>query len=359
MIKPIAVSSLPPAPRFSTLDALRGFAAVAVVAYHIFVILWSGLPHDGDLLTGIAVRAFIVVARWGFLGVPVFFVLSGFCVGQTWLRSTSSRDFALRRLRRIFPGYFASLALVLACAVAAKVITGTNDIAAFPAPTFGNVLATATAFTKPASSVPTVNWVYWSLSYEIVFYALLTAVLLLASRLRIGALVIVCLAGCVLTFLPQWSPRPGPLFFCDLWPIFTLGLALAVWDVHRPAATAIGVGAAAGLVAVAKNPLYPGTVAAALATAIAIAFIPRHRAFRYLRPLETVGDFSYSLYLTHVPLLLLFGRRLILPMHTQATVLVGCAVVMLISLAVAWVFCRYFEKPFHRGTRATGRLKTT
>ena len=176
--------------RLPALDGLRGLAALAVVLHHIYAISFHYYATDSALLASPAGRLFMTAGRWGTLGVPCFFVLSGFCVGQTWLQAKSARDFAVRRWRRIFPAYYASLALVLGCAITVRLITGVNDITKFPPVTAGNIFATLTLMTAPASQTPTVTWVYWTLTYEVIFYVVLTGLLFLPAKVRLAVLVL-------------------------------------------------------------------------------------------------------------------------------------------------------------------------
>jgi peptidoglycan/LPS O-acetylase OafA/YrhL len=93
------------------IDVLRAIAALAVLFYHVLALReWAGFPQTGWGL----------VARTGWVGVDLFFVISGFVIGKTALEGyrrnpqTWRADFAERRLRRIVPLYLATLALFIA-----------------------------------------------------------------------------------------------------------------------------------------------------------------------------------------------------------------------------------------------------
>lgn len=341
--------------RLPWLDALRGAAALAVVAHHFYVIMLHGLAIDGSLRATLAIRIFMSIARWGSLGVPVFFVLSGFCVGQTWLRAASWSNFARRRFRRIFPAYYASLALIAGCALLVKGVTGTNDIAAVPQMTVTNALATISLFTTPASSTPAICWIYWSLTYEVAFYLLLTVIHMLPERSRLMAIAGASVAASMLTFLPRYAPRPGPLFFCDLWPLFGLGLALALAARSKPTAWIAGTAAVVGLVPVWLNPTYGGYIAAIVPAAILVWLIARGVPLRRVTFFEQVGEFSYSLYLTHVPVMLVIARWLVMNRQSPIGLFSGMLVVVLVQLAVAFCFYHAFERPSLRSQRPQPR----
>ena len=353
MPDPLATAISPSrANRLPWLDGLRGAAAMAVVLFHVYVISYHYYPPGSAFLANAAVRAFMSVARWGSLGVPVFFVLSGFCVGQTWLKSRPARQFFMHRWRRIFPAYYASLALVLGCALAVKLLTGVNDITSLPAPTVGHIVATLTLLTSPASTTPTLTWVYWTLTYEVVFYAVLTALLVLPKRPRLVILAILHAAICILGAWPNLALSPGPLFFAGLWPLFGLGLAIALAPRDRPVAAAVGLVSLLATLHLIAGQSQPGVALAALAaTALVAACAAGGRLPRW-RPLEKIGGFSYSLYLIHVPVLLALGKHLVLrPEQTPARFFVGLLGAVALILVLAFAFYRCFEQPFLQSRR--------
>lgn len=333
--------------RVPWVDALRGAAAMAVVLFHIYTITYERYAPETTLMASVAVRACMDLAHWGFLGVPVFFVLSGFCVGQAWLKSRSTRQFAGRRWRRIFPAYYASLLLLLGCVLAVKLVTGTNDIARLPTASAPHLLATATLLTYPASSTPTLNWVYWTLTYEVVFYAILTALLVVPGRARLVTLAILHTAICILGVWPNLALSSGPLFFCSLWPLFGLGLAVALAPSHRSTSVAVGLVSLLATVQLIVSGRHPELAAAALAAASLIALGAAGIKLPHWRLLGNIGVISYSLYLIHVPLLLTIGRYLILrTAQTPARLFLGVAGLVALILVSAFIFHRWFERPF-------------
>lgn len=344
--------------RLPWLDGLRGIAALAVVLHHIYAIALHYYAGS-TILENSAVKLVMTAGRWGLLGVPCFFVLSGFCVGQTWQRARSPGKFGLRRWRRIFPAYYASLLLVILCAVGVRLITGVNDIATIPPATAANVLATLTLMTAPASQTPMITWVYWTLSYEVVFYLVLTALLLVRTSAR---LIVLCFVHAAVTLAGVWpglTLAPGILFFADLWPLFGLGLALALISQSRIAAAAIALISLAALVPLQLGGRYDGFGASALVATGFVALCLKGFPLPRWQPLEKLGEFSYSLYLIHVPILLAVGKYLVLrPNQTPAFWLLGCLAATALMVAAAYGFYRLFERPFistgaRRATSAT------
>jgi peptidoglycan/LPS O-acetylase OafA/YrhL len=340
-------ASARPASRLPWLDGLRGLAALAVVLHHLYVCVLHYYPADSALIANGVVHALMVIGRWGVLGVPCFFVLSGFCVGQTWQHAKSPLPFALRRWRRIFPAYYASLALVLLCVAVARLVTGVNDITPLPALTPGNLIATLTLTTNPVTDVPTLSWVYWTLSYEVAFYLVLTALLALPVRFRLIVLIGVHTLACVAGSWWGSALSPGPWFFAELWPLFGLGLALALLAQSRFAAGWIGAVSLLALLPLQLTERHPGFAATGLVAAALVWACLANVSLPRFRPLETLGEFSYSLYLTHVPILLVGAKYLFLrPQQTPAMLLAGWAAATLVMVLAAYAFYRGFEKPF-------------
>jgi peptidoglycan/LPS O-acetylase OafA/YrhL len=141
--------------RYAGLDLLRLLAALAVVAFHF---LYSG-PARGAIQTSFGDIA--AVAKYGFLGVDLFFLISGFVItasafGRTW------REFAAARVLRLYPAH---VFCMTATALVLSAVPGTGL-----APTFPQWLANLTMI-APAFGQPFMDGVYWSIVIEIVFYA--------------------------------------------------------------------------------------------------------------------------------------------------------------------------------------------
>lgn len=336
------------------LDGLRGAAALAVVFHHLYAIALHYYPSDSVLMKTAAMEVFMALGRWGVLGVPCFFVLSGFCIGQTWLRADSPVKFAWRRWRRIFPPYYASLVVVLLCVVTVRALVGVNDITALPAPTLKNILATATLMTAPASETPEINWVYWTLSYEVVFYASLSAVLCVRPSIRFAALICFHALVCGVAIFSRRPLAPGMWFFCELWPLFGLGLTVALAPRSRLSALSIGFLSLAALVPLQMGGRHPGFAITGLVIMGLVAASAQGYALPRWRPLEKVGQFSYSLYLIHVPLLLAVGKYFVLrPGQTAALFLLGITVTVALLIGSAYAFYVWCERPFLTSARAS------
>jgi peptidoglycan/LPS O-acetylase OafA/YrhL len=281
-------------------DVFRGAAAIAVALYHFNVVPTTGAP-------GPLSAAWRWVWAYGYLGVPVFFALSGYCVGKTWLKSPGAADFARRRARRILPPYWACVLLVIALAFVRRLATGTNDIGVLPR-TPGALLATAALATYPVTSVPAMNWVYWTLYCEAIFYALLALALMVGGS-RVAVLAGLHGALCVLAAV-HCLPDVGPLLWVNCWPAFGVGAALAVLPRHRPVAAGMLAAGVLPLCGFARHPRDAVFLAVAFATTGLVHLTARRVVPGPLVAVERVGEFSYSLYLVHVPIGALLLLRL-------------------------------------------------
>lgn len=177
--------------RWPAFEGLRGVASVAVVAYHLLRVLapereWSE-----------ALPAALWWTAGGRLGVDVFFVLSGFLVVQSW-ESTRSRarslghavrDFASRRIGRVFPAYWLSL-LVFVPTVGRELLSVEHlgDL---------GLLATGQAYWRPELTNQ-VNTVYWTLTTETDFY-LVAGLVAVAVRRRSTAVAVTVAAMALAT----------------------------------------------------------------------------------------------------------------------------------------------------------------
>lgn len=307
----------------------------------------------------------------GFLGVDIFFVISGYLMQKLHRDDSSALSFYRRRARRLLPAYFATVAVTL---LAAYFVTLPMDYsqaagqAAAAAIFMSNVgfWFQNSYFSKDLFN-PLLH--LWSLAVEVQFY-LLFPVLAWITRGRprfLAAITLASLALCVVLLLV--SPKTS--FFMmptRLWQ-FTLGMLAATWT--GKANRRIGLAAFAGMVAIPFVPIavdatsfisgHPGLAALAVSAATALALA--HRLDDRLtgsgagRIGQRVGNISYSLYLAHWPVLVLINYQPFAGTVTSG----GGALITLMSVAliVAATALLYlcFERPgprIYTGWRSVG-----
>ncbi len=159
----------PPAPlheRLFEIDLLRFIAALSVVFYH-----WAFRGHAADGLTRLSYPEISAVAQYGYLGVELFFVISGFVILMS-ARSGSLRDFAVSRFVRLYPAFWVS------CTITFAGLTLLNSGHPDLRPGFWQYLMNLTMMSG-FFDVASVDGAYWSLFVEMRFYLMVAIVLAL------------------------------------------------------------------------------------------------------------------------------------------------------------------------------------
>ncbi|MCE6959223.1 acyltransferase [Cereibacter sphaeroides] len=337
------------------IDGLRTVAVLPVILFHAGFSSWMGIP----------------IAPGGYVGVDVFFVISGFLIsriiyaevtGGTW----SVVGFYARRVRRIFPALFLVYLTCLAWAATQGIGAEAGQIrnAVMASVLFvSNVWFSMSSgyFDSGIQDNPLLHT--WSLSIEEQFYIFFPLVLLALRPLRHGSRVAL-LVALVLASLgaSAWMTRadPDPAYYSlatRAWELGIGGLLAIAPPRLRSARLAEGLGLA-GLAAILlailgfdKSTAFPG-LAALLpvlgAAAVILSGMERRTlAGRFLgwAPMRTIGLMSYSLYLWHWPILVFmrlsgYGDR--------KSALLAIALCFLAS----WLSWRFVETPFRKGWRS-------
>ena len=350
--------------RLAGLDGLRALAVIAVVLYHFFPVLLPG----------------------GFIGVDVFFVISGFLITgllvseHTRTGQISLRRFWQRRARRLIPPLVP--VILVSCTVAfligGDVLVGLGA-QLFGATTFGyNWVSIATDNSYFSVNEPELLRNLWSLAVEEQFYLvwpliLLAVLLLRRPHLRLAIVTALFLASALwMGVLYQPGADPTRVYYGSDTHSFGLfaGAALALL-LRRPSGQRnelpllrpwLGAAAALAIIAFAiwlpedgSATYHGGLVAVSLATAVAIWAGVRGGRFGQLldaTPLRYLGERSYGIYLWHWPLLVLV--QLLWP--TGGLLPIGLLTTA-ITLVCAGLSYRWLEQPIRRiGLRGSIRL---
>jgi exopolysaccharide production protein ExoZ len=336
--------------RLGSIEVARGLASGWVLLFHSLAAWPADALHP-------VLRALQRFTQHGWLGVHVFFAISGWCIAERLAaahrRSEPAGAFLRERALRIFPTYWAALAILVVVRLAALPFNHAPLAQSLPVTARGWV--GDLLLVNPYLGVPPTLLVSWSLVYELGFYALGAAALVLGRRSFRPAMLVAL--GAVLCLWPLAGLNLRAAYVLGLWPDFFVG-ALVWWCARtassaRFAAGVIGLAALAGLTA-----FWPGGFGgagrfAALVTAALLWIFSRHdrimRASAPLRALASVGVFSYSLYLIHLTVLSPFMN--LAQRHIPATggrfVAVWLAGVGL-ALAAGWILHRAVEAPVER-----------
>lgn len=347
--------------RLAGLDGIRGLAALFVVLHHCWLLSFPGFPRN----TGPAWTGWLT---YGHLAVAVFITLSGFSLAVAPARSGwqigGVPRFFRRRAWRILPPYWAALlfSLVIAWTLVAQPGEGS--------PTGRSVLVYGLLL-QDAFGAPSPNGAFWSIAIEAQLYLVFPVLVLLLRRagavvmlaaLTLTAVTIELLAGSVALagLLQRLAPQFGVLFAVGMVAAGVLSAAGRRWRVLPWQWLAPAAAVPVLLLIAVQGPVwtvehYPWVdLAIGPAIGLLLAGVSLGRPAALVRVLDTgpvrrLGSFSYSLYLTHAPLVVAL-HHVIAPhvVPGVATFLLTLAVAVPVTLVVAWVFASIFELPFQR-----------
>jgi peptidoglycan/LPS O-acetylase OafA/YrhL len=341
------------------IDGLRAIAVLSVLAFHAFP---KSLPG-------------------GFIGVDIFFVISGYLISKVILTTIAEHrfsitDFYARRVRRIFP----ALVIVLAvCLVFGWHVMLAEDLRDLGKHTLGGAGFVANLvlwkeagyFDAASETKPLLH--LWSLGIEEQFYLVWPLLLWAGSKLRIPLWLIILVTGLISFGLDITTVHHDATaaFYSPLtraWELMVGGLLAYFYSVtktipapHMPLALGPNGWARAalanlglalivyGLLRINSHRPFPGswalvpTIGAALLIGTGPStWLAKH--FLASRPMVIVGLISYPLYLWHWPLLV--GARTLWPDGPSTPMIFS---MLALSFVLAWLTYRFVERPIRTG----------
>lgn len=331
----------PATPRLLILDGLRLVAALLVVAHHLVRGPWGVEP--GSLFGPLA-----AVASLGWLGVNLFFLISGFVIClSSWGRGLG--EFTVSRVVRLFPAYWVGVVATTAVLAAWPALRGP-----LPAP---ESLVNLTML-QSGLGVTDQDWSYWSLGAELRFYLLFAIVVWLGVTCR--RVVYFCAVWTlVAVFSTTWDQRwIDNMIVPEFAPYFVAGVALFL--IHRFGANLLlwGLVGVNWLIALYRLQGYPAlehfhqswwSVAAVVTGCFALLAAIALGAFHRVgwRWLTVAGALTYPLYLIHQAI----GQTLIMALRGHVPHWPLLAGIVVLLLGASWLIHRYVERPLG------GRLK--
>jgi peptidoglycan/LPS O-acetylase OafA/YrhL len=354
----------------SDIDGLRAIAVLAVIAYHCFPLRVQG----------------------GFVGVDIFFVISGFLISSIIYNELESRSFSIvefyvRRIRRIYPALFIVMAAVCVAGwfillpssfvpVGRQIVGGSTFSANF-------VMWWQTGYFSPESRTQPLLHL-WSLGVEEQYYLVFPLICIAFYKARSrwtlpAAFLVIAVVSMALNvaFVTRYSSATFFLPHARLWELFVgAGLSLCLHRNLQPAwegallekwRTAIGF-LGLGLIAVSifginKDDSFPGwwALLPTMGAALAIAAGPSSWCNRYIlscKPAVFVGLISYPLYLWHWPFLSFIRIASIFWGFEISSRMKGAAI--LLFFVLAYLTYRFVELPIRqvkqRNRRRRGAL---
>ena len=329
------------------IDGLRAIAVLSVIGFHAFP---EWVPS-------------------GFIGVDIFFVISGYLISKHMLAELGSGTFSTpvfyaRRIKRIFP---ALILILLACAATGWVLLTPNEYELLGRPMAGGAAFVANFvfwkeagyFDMLADTKPLLH--LWSLGIEEQFYIawpFLLTLLWHRARQRLGRILLGLLALSFLYSVWLVNREVTAAFYSPLTRFWELGLGAALaygvmhntlgaWHAHRHLLSWLGLALiAVAVVVIEKTGLFPGawallpTVGTALLIYAGEGGSWLNRAVLSMRPLVWVGLISYPLYLWHWPLLA-FARIV----ESETPSVEVRLTLILVGVVLAWLTYQWVERP--------------
>lgn len=291
--------------KLAGLQALRGIAVLCVYVYHLFWYASMIAEGPNDTLNLLALSS---------IGVFSFFGLSGYLI--TSKATDHPIKFLLDRARRIYPAFWGAILFAL-CVLA---IIGP-----------GGSLSVYTVFLLPSGEVENVSLPYWSLVFEVLFYAVALTVALAARRYAAiiyaaWAVAILCFYKTPVTFMESAYPGNWQTFLFSIYNLYFVAGYFAGMRV-RPSREKAWWYALAAIVIFEATPLLLLVGAGGiigwlyqydfgyLSAALGVFFIVRAALLwepgKWVRHvLVRFGDVSYGIYLLHMPTALLMVTAL-------------------------------------------------
>lgn len=349
MSTPISPAGAPKSKFRTDVQALRGIAVLLVLFYHANI---PGLDYAG------------------YLGVDLFFVISGFLITGIIRDGMNAGNFSFlnfyfRRAKRLLPAAFVVLAFVVICAPLVLSEIALSDLRE---QVIGSLLFVANFvlwdqtgyFAAAAETKPLLH--FWSLAVEEQYYFLMPLLLFLAPR-KSWFLVVSAISVASFALSVYLAPRyPDAAFFLPVTRVWELGLgsmaALANFQFKSKRWLSVArLPAIALLLGIPFFPTglpHPGLDALLVCGATLVIILGHNQSplenSLPIKAIARVGDISYSLYLVHWPVLV-FMRAAYLDEPPMTAIWVAVALSILLSI----LLYRFVEEPFRKATPARRR----
>jgi exopolysaccharide production protein ExoZ len=340
-------NTLPPQKRFYLIQMLRGVACMLVVLMHATANF--SLEFKGTFLSNIFM--------FGGAGVDIFFVISGFIIAYTNLNSLSKPGaiggFVKKRIIRIYPIYWILITAFLMFQLLLPSFYKTHFL-------FGLTNLLNTYLLLPGHTM--VNGVSWTLTSELFFYLLFIAAFLLPQKkyaiYLLSAYFIFLIIGCAIDmttanqYLNLFISPMNIEFFLGIFVVVLIHIFPPKWSIPL-LITGIVWFIFSAVCSYRDINILPGFYnrvllfgAPSFVIILALAVYELHYKVSVPKPLITLGDASYSIYLFHLPVLVACYKilgRLKIRQHTLL-LLFSCLIVITVTY-LGIIIYQKIEKP--------------
>jgi len=314
--------------RLEGMDALRGLAALAVVFYHYTI----QFPNF------YAAAQVPFAFEYGFYGVNLFFMISGFVILMS-LEKSDGKGFIQSRFVRLFPVYWVAVLFTAAVLIFTDTLEAT--------PTAFQLLVNLTMF-EEFVNVTAIDGSYWSLTYELGFYIMMFGIFRTRLKRHTKWVPVWMTVGAAsFPFIVQWAPHPlylmvGVNYFSHL---FAVGMALYLIRKDGVTLPLVCVCIAAPLIQAQQDGLAGGIAMAFAVVCMIWATSPSARVPKGSGILLWLGTISYALYLIHQMVGYVVMAKL-----QQLGITPGVSLLMTVAcaLSVASALAYLVEKPAMR-----------
>lgn len=344
-------------PRIAVLDGLRLIAALAVVGFH-YTVAWrvDGVRPPQHFLPTAA-----HVTVYGFLGVELFFMISGFVICMSsWGRKLG--DFFTSRVSRLYPAYWVCILLTLVVVTILPISGGVPQPAEF---SLTDIAVNLTMLQEPMG-VPSVDTVYWTLFVELRFY------LLFAFLVRFGLdyrrTVLFCAVWMTVALIAPTlqSPLITMLTIPEYAPYFIAGIAMYLIHRFGPTPLLYAIVGFAWLICLDRVsdrvgsitpgfgvPRWPGLLFITVAYLVMLAVALRWTDRITWSWLTVAGALTYPFYLLHQRIGYSVMRTVY--EHTKMPVWMVIAATAVGVAGLAWLVHRVVERPLTVALRSALR----
>jgi peptidoglycan/LPS O-acetylase OafA/YrhL len=316
--------------RIIGIDSLRGIAALVVVFYHY--LYWYGKLYENQEVQ-------FEIVKYGFLGVQLFFIISGFVIFWSIQNLKNSTDFVVSRFSRLFPTYWSAI-IITFCVVSFLGLPG-REISLIDAAF--NFLMIHKLF-----GVPNVDGVYWTLLAELLFYLFILTLILTNKVKHIEYFLLTIV---IIAFSIKYIVFPNSQFIkqhiTQPFVFFTIGICFYKIKARVASKLTLGLMAFSMVTSIWLYGPFTSIGLLLIYTVFSLVILDKLN-FLNNRVLLFLGGISYPLYLVHQNV----GYSILMNLESSGTpFLLAVLIAFISSVSLAFILHKCIEKPVTKSIR--------